>query len=86
MCERSPNGPTPQINETPADLPDSLDPYQVIEMIANIRIEQLKAFGVIRRESKIMDEGELDDHFDNLAAEFAYVAALFSLPWPPNRG
>ena len=86
MCECLFNGPTPQINEAPANLPDSIDPYQVIEMITNIRIDQLKTLGFMHRESQITDEWMQDDHFDELAKEFAYVAGLFGLVWPPKKG
>ena len=83
MCERYPHRPTPQIEEVPASLPGVGDPYDFIEAVANIRIEQLKALGLLQRESQISDEEEVDDHFAALTAEFATVAAVFGLPWPP---
>jgi len=83
MCERFPNGPTPPLDEAPAGLPPTVNPYQFIEAVANIRIEQLKALGLLQRESQISDEEELDDHFAALTAEFAFVAGVFGLPWPP---
>ncbi len=85
MGERLPNGPTPQIDEAPASLPDSGDVYGFIEVVANIRIEQLKALGVMQRESQVADEWEQDNHFDELGNEFAYVASLFGVAWPPVR-
>ncbi len=84
MGERLPNGPTPQIDEVPASLPISSDPYKFIETVANIRIEQLKALGVMQRESQITNEWEQDNHFDDLADEFAYVTTLFGVAWPPK--
>jgi hypothetical protein len=85
MCERLLNGPTPQIDDAPARLLDSGDLYEFIETVANIRIEQLKALGIMQRESQITDEWEQDNHFDALADEFATVAALFGVVWPPGE-
>lgn len=85
MHEHLPNGPTPQINEAPAGLPESSDPYDFIEAVTNLRIEQLKALGWLPRESQISDEEEQDDHFAALTVEFAFVAALFGWPWPPRE-
>ncbi len=84
MSERLPNGPTPHLDDTPASLSNIDNPYEFIEAVANIRIEQLKALGVMRRESQITDEWQLDNHFDALTDEFAYVAALFGVAWPPR--
>ena len=84
MSERLPNGPTPQLNETPASLPDSGDPYDFIEAVADLRIAQLKSLGLMQREAQITDEWAQDDHFDDLADEFAEVAARFGVPWPPR--
>jgi len=84
MSERLPNGPTPHLNEAPARLPNPEKPYEFIEAVANIRIEQLKALEVMPRESQIADEWQQDHHFDDLANEFAYVAALFGVAWPPQ--
>jgi|GEM_PF-6148107 len=84
MGERLPNGSTPRIDETPARLPNSGDPYEFIEAVANIRIQHLKALGVMQRESQISDEWEQDNHYDALADEFTYVASLFEVAWPPR--
>ena len=84
MSERLPNGPTPHLDEAPATLPNTNNPYEFIEVVANIRIEQLKALGVIPRESHITDEWQQDNHFDALTDEFAYVAAFFGVAWPPG--
>jgi len=84
MGERLPNGPTPRLDEALASLPNSSDPYEFVEVVANIRIEQLKALGVMQRESQISDEWEQDNHFDALADEFAYVASMFGVALPPR--
>lgn len=64
-------------------IPPTVDPYAFAQEIADIRIEQLKAYGVLRRAEEITDEWELDDHFDELAREYRAVCLFFGLAWPP---
>jgi hypothetical protein len=57
--------------------------YTAAETIANVRIEQYKALGLLRRVEQIADEEEQDDHFDALADIHRESCLELGLPWPP---
>jgi hypothetical protein len=58
-------------------------PYAVAEAIFNLRVEQLKESGLLRRVPEITCEEELDDHFDDLTRVYRQVYFELGLPWPP---
>ncbi len=73
--ERSPIPPT---------LSSEPDPYAMALAIYQIRVKQLKEYGLLRRETDITDEEELDNHFDELAREYKAVCGQLGLAWPPE--
>jgi hypothetical protein len=61
--------------------------YKVAEVSYNLRVEQLKQQGWIRRVEDIEDEWEQDDHFDDLKRIYQEVFLEMGLAWPPpSRG
>jgi hypothetical protein len=64
-------------------LPYDADPYEIAQAVYEIRVEQLKAYGLLRRESEIDDEWEQEEHFDELAREYKEVCLRLGLRWPP---
>lgn len=64
-------------------LPQDADPYEVAFAVTEIRIEQLKSYGLIRRVQDITNEWEQDDHFDDLANQHRLVCGRLGLAWPP---
>jgi len=61
--------------------------YKLAEVIYNLRVEQLKQQGWIRRVEDIEDEWEQDDHFDDLRRIYQEVYWEMELAWPPpSRG
>lgn len=64
-------------------LPPDADPYEIAQAVYDIRVEQLKAYGLLHRESEISDEWEQDEHFDELAREYKGVCLRLGLRWPP---
>lgn len=64
-------------------LPHDADPYEIAQAVYDIRVEQLKAYGLLRRESEISDEWEQEAHFDDLAREYKGVCLRLGLRWPP---
>lgn len=59
------------------------DWYIAAEKIAEVRIEQYKTLGLLRRVEQLADEWEQDDHFENLARLHQQSCAELGLPWPP---
>ena len=64
-------------------LPHDADPYEIAQAVYEIRVEQLKAYGLLRSESEISDEWEQEEHFDDLAREYKEVCLRLGLRWPP---
>ncbi len=60
-----------------------IDPYEKAETVFKARVEQLQRIGLIRRASEITDEGELDDHFDDLSRLYRKTCLELGLRWPP---
>lgn len=60
-----------------------VDPHAAAEAIFNLRVEQLKESGMLRRVPEITCEEELDDHFDDLTRVYKQVYFELGLSWPP---
>ena len=63
--------------------PPETDPYQVALEVFEDRVEEMKQSGEIRRVSQITNDGELDDHFDDLVRVYGQVCREMDLDWPP---
>ena len=78
-----PNHPLDQTRELSLDDNTLRAWYAAAETIANVRIEQYKALGLLSRSEQITNEEEQDDHFDDLQRIHRQSCAELGLPWPP---
>jgi hypothetical protein len=67
------------------DLSDSseIDPYEAALAIYQTRVEELQQQGLLRRPSEIVDEWELEDHWDDLRRLYRQTCLEMDLAWPP---
>jgi hypothetical protein len=67
------------------DLSDSseIDPYEAALAIYQARVEQLQQQGLVRRLSEIVDEWELENHWDDLRRLYRQTCLEMGLACPP---
>ena len=74
---------TPDDDQALDLLPPGRDPYELAQDVAEIRIMQWRAYGLIRRVEELTDWEEAADHFDQLQREYQWSCRFFGLAWPP---
>jgi hypothetical protein len=71
------------INEGDLSASSKIDPYKAVLTIYQARVEQLEQQGLVRRPSEIVDEWELEDHWDDLRRLYRQTCLEMGLTWPP---